>query len=177
MSKDAQNRLIDIIGRATDDEMQRLYETLDGHKPASALWDMRFMDLAGEISTWSKDPTTSVGCVIVDQQRRIVSTGYNGFPAGIEDDEAKMRDRETKLRMTIHAEHNAILFAQRSLKGCTLYVTMPPCAHCAAQIVQVGITRVVSASPEPNQLERWGRDFELAEAMFEQAGIEHDYRN
>ncbi|MCF7994768.1 MAG: hypothetical protein K9L88_08000 [Chromatiaceae bacterium] len=140
------------------------------------LWDARFLDMAAEIASWSKDPSTSVGCVIVDPQRRIVSSGYNGFPGGVDDDPALMNDRDIKLRITLHAEHNAILFAQRDLSGCTLYVyPMPPCAHCAAQIAQVGITRVVSGLPDDDQIERWGRDWALAEWVFEQRGVAVDY--
>lgn len=136
------------------------------------LWDARFLDLATEIAGWSKDPSTGCGALIVDQQRRLVSSGYNGPPAGIEDDE-RTRDRLTKLRLTLHAEHNAILFAQRDLKGCTIYVyPMPPCAHCAAQIIQAGITRVVASAPSDDQLERWGEDFRLAREILTEAGVD-----
>ena len=138
----------------------------------SQKWDKRFLRLAAEIACWSKDSSTKVGAVIVDPQRRIVSTGYNGLPAGVDDDPAMLADRDTKLSLTLHAEHNAILFAQRSLADCTLYVwPMPPCAHCAAQIAQVGIARVVSGRPTPEQAERWGESFRLAQWVFGQRGI------
>jgi dCMP deaminase len=141
----------------------------------SRLWDARFLDLAAKIASWSKDPSTSCGAVIVDPQRRVVSTGYNGFPAGIDDAPDKLADRDTKLSMTLHAEHNAILFAQRDLAGCTLYVwPMPPCAHCAAQIAQVGIARVVSGRPTPEQSDRWGESFRLAQWVFGQRGIAYE---
>lgn len=136
------------------------------------LWDARFIDLAAEVANWSKDPSTPVGCVIIDPQRRIVSTGYNGFPKGIDDD-GRLLDRTIKYRLTLHAEHNAILFAQRDLSGCTLYVwPMPPCAHCAAQIIQVGIGRVVSLPPDKGQLFRWGDDWELAHNILLEAGVD-----
>lgn len=138
----------------------------------SELWDARFMDLAAQIAGWSKDPSTGCGCVIVDPQRRIVSTGYNGFPAGIADDLKLLHDRDIKLRLTLHAERNAILFAQRDLRGCAIYVwPMPPCAQCAAAIIQAGITRVISCEPTADQRERWGKDWGLAEWAFGQAGV------
>ena len=104
-------------------------------------WHKRFLTLAEHIAGWSKDPSTKVGAVIVDQQRRIVSTGYNGFPQGVVDNPQLPRER--KLMRTLHAEANAILFAKRDLSGCTIYVTHHPCAHCAAMIIQAGIKRVV----------------------------------
>jgi dCMP deaminase len=141
----------------------------------SRLWDARFLDLAAKIAGWSKDPSTRCGAVIVDPQRRIVSTGYNGLSAGVDDDPAMLANRDTKLALTLHAEHNAILFAQRDLSGCTLYVwPMPPCAHCAAQIAQVGIARVVSGRPTPEQGDRWGESFRLAQWVFGQRGIAYE---
>lgn len=135
-------------------------------------WDRRFLALAAQISGWSKDPSTHVGAVIVDAQRRLVSAGYNGFPAGVADDAAALADRPTRLRQTLHAEDNAILFAQRDLHGCTLYVwPMPPCAQCAARIIQVGIRRVVTLEPTAAQMERWGADLELAAGMYRDVGL------
>lgn len=137
------------------------------------LWDARFLDLAAEIATWSKDPSTGCGAVLVDPQRRIISTGYNGLPRGIDDEPERLQDRDTKLRLTLHAEHNAILFAQRDLTGCTLYVwPMPPCAHCAAQIAQVGIARVVSTAPDDERTERWAEDWTLARAVLSERGVD-----
>ena len=73
----------------------------------------------------------------------------------------------------IHAEHNAILFANRSLVGCTLYVApMMPCVRCATVIIQTGIKRVVSTGPSKKLLERWGADMELTKEMFDEVGIE-----
>ena len=142
----------------------------------TALWDARFMDLAAQIAGWSKDPSTGCGCVIVDPQRRIVSTGYNGFPRGVPDDSEKLAVRDIRLRLTLHAEHNAIQFAQRDLTGCTLYVwPMPPCAQCAAEIAQAGITRVVTLEPTDDQYDRWGKDWALAEWVFANAEIEQDF--
>ncbi len=127
-------------------------------------WDQRFIDLAAFIASWSKD-TTKVGAVIVDDQKRVVSTGYNGFPRGTCDDELP---RERKLLRVLHAESNAIDFAYRDITGCTLYVTHPPCAQCMARIIQTGITRVVfTGELKPD----WGPSTEEARWMAAEAGI------
>ena len=107
-------------------------------------WDMRFLDMAKLISSWSKDPSTQVGSVIVDSNNRVVSVGYNGFPQGISDD-SRLDNRETKYKMILHAERNALLFAQRPLEGCTIY-TYPfmPCPSCASMIIQSGLSSGIS---------------------------------
>lgn len=138
-------------------------------------WDHRFLLLAQHIAGWSKDPTTKVGCVIVDEQRHVVSTGYNGFPRGVDDDPARLHEREVKYKLVIHAEKNALLHAQRDLRNCTLYVwPMPPCSQCAAAIVQSGIKRVVSVSPSAEHLSRWGDDMKMAQLMYDEAEVDFD---
>lgn len=107
-------------------------------------WHKRFINMATLVSSWSKDPSTQVGAVIVDPKNRIVSVGFNGFAQGVED---SYTNRDEKLRRTIHAEENAILFANRSVEGCTLYVTHHPCARCTAKIIQVGISAIVYRDP------------------------------
>lgn len=136
-------------------------------------WDFRFMLVASVIGSWSKDPSTQCGCLLVDQERRLVSGGFNGFPRGVEDRHERLTDREKKLAMVIHAEENAIQFAQRTLVGCTAYVwPMPPCARCAGKLIQAGISRIVTGQPTSDQLRRWGRDFALANEMYAEAGVE-----
>ena len=138
-------------------------------------WDRRFLGLANLVATWSKDPSTGVGAVIVDAKNRIVSMGFNGFPRAVRDDEATLNNRDEKLRRTIHAEANAILFAGRPVEGCTIYVTHPPCAKCAATIIQAGIARVVSRPPWNSFTERWADDMRSAAEMFAEAGTGFDY--
>jgi dCMP deaminase len=137
-------------------------------------WDRRFLGLAEHIAGWSKDPSTQVGAVIADRHNRVVSVGYNGFPRGVEDTNDRLNIREVKYPLTIHAEENAILFANRSLEGCTLYVwPLPPCAGCAAKIIQTGISRVVCAlSEEAGLTGRWGESNELAFKIFNEAGVD-----
>ena len=137
-------------------------------------WDIRFMELARLVSSWSKDPTTQVGAVIVDDKHRVVSVAYNGFPRGVHDREHRLEDREMKLHMTMHAEQNAILFAQRNLQGCTLYTwPIQCCAQCAAMIIQSGIKRVVS--PNVACRPEWRKSFDIANHMFEEANVEMSY--
>jgi dCMP deaminase len=107
-------------------------------------WDLRFIELANHVSSWSKDPSTKVGAVIVTEDRRVLSMGYNGFPRGCPDREEDYANREVKLKLVSHAERNALDNVDVSVRGCTLYTTHFPCNECAKSIVQKGITRVVS---------------------------------
>jgi dCMP deaminase len=137
-------------------------------------WDLRFLREAALASTCSKDPSTQCGAKIVDPDNRVVSSGFNGFPRGVEDSPDRLINREFKLRGIIHAELNAILFAQRPLHGHTIYTwPLPPCGLCAAVIVQVGIRRVVVPGNVPkDKLERWALDFQVAEKWFLEGQVE-----
>ena len=134
-------------------------------------WDARMLTLADLVATWSKDPSTGVGAAIVDGKNRVVSLGFNGFPRAVCDSDEALFDREEKLRRTIHAEENALLFAGRSVEGCTIYVTHPPCARCAAKLIQAGITRVVARAPTDQFAGRWADDMDSANTMFAEAGV------
>ncbi|MEK9865078.1 MAG: deoxycytidylate deaminase [Candidatus Thalassarchaeaceae archaeon] len=136
-------------------------------------WDMRFLDLATHISEWSKDPSTKVGCVVVGPDREIRSTGFNGFPRGILDSDDRLTDRDLKYPLICHAEENAIMHAARiglALKGCTAYVTWPPCTRCARSLIQAGISEIVI----PSGLEipdRWKTDFETSMGLLREAEV------
>lgn len=137
-------------------------------------WHKRFMDLAELISTWSKDPSTKVGAVIVDKNRRIISTGYNGFAVGVDDNEERLIDRTLKYPLTLHAEENALSFAKQNLEGCILYVYgLTPCAHCASLIIQSGIKEVYTYKHEEN--DRWKDSFELTKQIFNEANVKLTY--
>lgn len=108
-------------------------------------WDSYFMDIAEKVSTRATCDRLHVGCVLV-KDKRIVSTGYNGSPSGEEhcDEVGHLYNEQNRCIRTIHAEQNAILFANRAdLKGATAYVTHFPCENCAKLMVQSGIKRVV----------------------------------
>lgn len=134
-------------------------------------WHKRFLEMAKLISTWSKDPSTKVGAVIIEQDRSSVSWGYNGFARGMSDSPERYENRELKYEMILHGEVNAILNAHRGdLKACTLY-TWPfmPCSRCAGMIVQKGISLVVAPL---NDNPRWVKSFELTKQMFREGDVE-----
>ncbi len=137
-------------------------------------WDRRFVELAKHIAGWSKDPSTKVGCVVVGPDREIRSTGFNGFPRGIADTFERLSDRARKYPLVCHAEENAIMHAARigvALKGCTAYVTWPPCTRCARSLVQAGIREVVFPA-EVDIPERWAEEFAISLELFAEAGVE-----
>ncbi len=136
-------------------------------------WDQRFLNLAKHISEWSKDPSTKVGCVVVGPDHEIRSTGFNGLPRGIEDNDERLNNREIKYPLICHAEENAIMHAARigiSLKNCTAYVTWPPCTRCARSLIQAGVSTIIY----PKDIEipdRWMEDFNLSLNMLKEAKI------
>ena len=132
-------------------------------------WDLRFLEMSELVSLWSKDPSTKVGSVIVDNDRRVISLGYNGFPKGVADND-RLNDREEKYKIVVHAERNALLFANTDVKNCSIF-TYPfmPCPICAGMIIQSGISRVVSFQ---SNNERWEKDFEISRKMFQEADIQ-----
>lgn len=131
------------------------------------------MRLAREVSSWSKDPGTHVGAVIVGDDRRILSTGYNGFPAGIADSPERLEDRTFKIRHTVHAELNAILNASKKgvgLEGSAIYVHgLPPCSACAKAVVQAGIRRVYYCSPIAK--DAWEEEWAYSSRIFDECGV------
>ena len=136
-------------------------------------WDQRFIRVAREVSSWSKDPSKQIGAVIV-KDKRILATGYNGFPKGIDDSEDKYNNRELKYELVVHAEMNAIFnasFHGVSLKDTTMYVWgLPVCNECAKGIIQVGINRIVMATSDVP--EKWSESFEKSRNMFSEANVE-----
>ena len=138
------------------------------------IWNRRFLELASFISNWSKDPSTKVGAVIVDCNRRIISTGYNGFPIGVSDDQERLENREFKYKAILHAEENAIMFAKKDLSRCSLYVSsLPPCSHCASLIIQSGIKNVYTWEQEIP--ERWQESINITKTMFKESGVSLNY--
>lgn len=113
-------------------------------------WGEYFMGLAHLSALRSKDPSTQVGAAIIDENHRVVSVGYNGFPKGCSDDEFPWSRSggvlNSKYAFVVHAELNAILNSPRSVSGCTIYVSLFPCNECAKAIIQSGIKRIVYES-------------------------------
>lgn len=133
-------------------------------------WDLRFVELAELIASWSKDPSTKVGAVIANSQNKILGTGYNGFPVGIDDSQEFYEDRELKYSRIIHAEVNAILNSKQDLNGASIYLcALPPCSSCTKQIIQAGIKKVVCPAPV---IGKWNDEFKISKKMYDEAGIE-----
>jgi dCMP deaminase len=109
---------------------------------ARPTWDEYFMTLAEQVSRRSPDPHTRHGCVLVDTDNRVISTGYNGPISGLPNDIVPLT-RPEKYDWFIHAEDNAVAFARCDLRGATAYVTGPPCAACFRRLLQVGVKRIV----------------------------------
>lgn len=140
--------------------------------PDEEKWHIRFLRIAKEVSTFSKDPSTQVGCVLV-RDRRIISTGFNGFPRGISDDLNRLIDRDKKYLYTVHAEANSIVTAALhgvSTEGCSAYVTFSPCCQCAAQLINAGIKSVYvhGGTQIPD---RWLANFIAASNLLAEAGV------
>jgi len=110
-------------------------------------WDEYFMGVALLSGKRSKDPGTQVGACIVNDKKRIIGIGYNGFPYGVNDDSFPWGSEgdylDTKYPYVVHAEANAILNSTVNLENSTLYVTLFPCNDCAKLVIQSGIKELV----------------------------------
>ena len=139
-------------------------------------WHERFMSVAETVASWSKDPSTQVGCVLV-KDRRVISTGFNGLPRGISDSLHRLTNREIKYEMTVHAEVNAVTTAALhgvSTDGCDVYITFQPCSRCAAVLINAGV-RSIYVKANKNTPSRWLENFILGAKMLEEAGVTYQY--
>jgi dCMP deaminase len=138
-------------------------------------WDQRFLYQAASVAAWSKDPSTKVGAVAV-RGRRLLATGYNGFPRHVIDSSARLKERDMRLAMTIHAEANLVAdSAERGacLAGATVYVyPLMTCSGCASLLINAGISRIVV--PDFFEPTRWAASFDLARLMCGEAGVSVD---
>jgi dCMP deaminase len=135
-------------------------------------WDDRFLCLAAEVATWSKDPSTQTGAVFVRPDKTVASVGYNGFPSRLSDAKELYDNRDIKYERIIHCEMNALLHARERLDGYTLY-TWPflSCPRCASHMIAAGISRIVGPACPPDKLDRWGAELEKSKALFREAGV------
>jgi len=140
----------------------------------STIWRDRYLDLAKQVSTWSKDPSRKIGAVAVGSKGQILSQGFNGFPRGILDSADRYNDRPTKYKLVVHAEMNVIYnatFNGVSLDGASLYVYgLPVCSECAKGIIQVGIKEVFIYTDDAVPV-IWTDSYEFTHDMFSEAGI------
>lgn len=143
---------------------------------SSKRWIENYLNLAQYISTWSKDPNTKIGAVAVDPRGgQILAQGYNGFPRGVDDSDARLNHRETKYKFVVHAEQNCIYNATLngvSLRDAELYVHgLPVCSECAKGVIQVGIKRVFICHPA-DIAPTWQDAYKFTKMMFSEAGVE-----
>jgi len=139
-------------------------------KAPSEKWDKYFLRIAREVATASKDPSSKVGAIVV-RDRRVLSTGYNGFPRSVADDD-RLRDRAMKYDRIVHAEMNAAIYAGRECIGSTMYMfgfKGAPCINCAKHLIASGIVRVVSSGQEIP--DRWGASIEESTDLFYEAHV------
>ena len=142
-------------------------------------WNKRFMELAFLVASWSKDPSTKTGAVIVGPDKEIRSTGYNGPVRGVDDDIKERLERPTKYDFFEHAGRNALYNACLtgvSVKGCTLFATHAPCVDCARAIIQSGIQTVITNKiviDEKTPKNTWRDKLSVSAQMVKEAGIEY----
>ena len=136
-------------------------------------WQERYLDLARLVATWSKDPSTQVGAVLVGRDRRQIALGYNGFPPGIADTADRLADKVRKYQLTQHAERNVLDNAQFDPEGGLLVVTFHPCVECAKSIVSKRIGTVMC--PKPSDREPWKTSAAVACELFSEAGVKVVY--
>jgi dCMP deaminase len=137
----------------------------------SPTWKQRFLRLAVEVSTWSKDPKGGVGAVLVDARKRVIGLGFNGFPDRIADEEMLLTDQTRKLPRMIHAEMNAVLNATRSVHGAAMFTTLTPCAECAKLIIQAGVEAIYRQPHPEHRHAKWAESFAIADQIFAEAGL------
>ncbi len=138
-------------------------------------WDEYFMGVALLSAKRSKDPATQVGACIVNDDKRIIAIGYNGFPRGCDDDKYPWGKGDSnylnnKYPYVVHAEANAILNSTKELKDSTLYVSLFPCNECAKLLIQSGVKKIIYISDKDN-----GTDMNIAsKRMLDSAGVKYE---
>ena len=172
--------LNDQIGGVTPLDSSRVFTFVTSSqitKQKTVAKFLRFWPVVEAVATMSKDPSTKVGALALDDNFNIVATGFNGFPRGVSDDPSRYEDRAVKLKLVSHAEQNLIAqaaYGGRSLRGATMLVSsLFPCSNCAKSIIQSGVVRIIS--PEPDTSERWQEESKWAKLLFDEASVELIY--
>ena len=150
----------------------------------SERWNRHFLNLALAHCSMSKDPDKKVGSVIVGNDREIISMGFNGLPRGLADSDERLKNKELKNRLTVHAELNAVLAMARvggpGLLGKTMFIATldgdgvwggPPCTRCTVEILQTGIAHVVTYPAKPGS--RWTDDLKFAQELLREADVSY----
>lgn len=141
-------------------------------------WDEYFVHIGHAVRAKSKDPSSKIGAILVGADKQIISTGFNGFPRGIDETDLERWERPLKYSLVSHAERNAIENAARTgicTKGAVLYLIgfgppTVPCIECTKSVIQAGIVEVVGYAYKPNENpNQWDLDFSLS--LLKEAGI------
>ena len=139
-------------------------------------WDERYISLVREVSTWSKDPSTKVGAIVVSNTGTVIAQGYNGFPRGIADTDERLNTRSIKYNYMVHAEMNGIYNGAYNgvcLVDSTMYVYgLPVCHECAKAIIQVGINKVI-AIPGFDTSDKWKKSGDISRELFLESGVKY----
>jgi len=136
-------------------------------------WDEFFLKHCYLAATRSKDGKTKIGAVLV-KDKRIISSGYNGFPAKVRDLPERYENREEKYKFICHAEFNACIFCAKNgvnPSGASLYCMSIPCGECAKAAIQIGVSEVIHHTLWPNMGPKWEESIKYTKIMFEEAGI------
>lgn len=140
-------------------------------------WDEFWIQHAILASSKSKDPSTQVGCVIVSQDNQLLSSGFNGFPRGIDELDDKRWERPIKYSFVEHAERNAVFNAARygiALKGAKAYLNWSPnpCEACSRALIQAGIVEIIGTDvPFAGKGKGVFYDIDVGQKMFQECGI------
>ena len=137
-------------------------------------WHKRYLKLAQEVASWSKDPSAKIGAIAIGEKGQVLAQGYNGFPRNVDDSPERYNDRQLKYKYVVHAEQNLIYNATYngvSLDGAVLYVVgLPVCSECAKAVIQVGIKQVVM--PDQEVPEHWSESWNFTQSLFRESGVE-----
>ena len=131
-------------------------------------WDERYLRIAKEVGSWSKDPRTKVGAILV-RNKRVINTGYNGIPLHVDEAPPERHEAPEKYFYYEHAERNVL--CNTDARQATIYTTLFPCSDCTRGIIQSGVRRVV-IDPEGEHRPHWEESFQRSRAMLVEAGIE-----
>lgn len=143
-------------------------------------WNEYYLNIAEQVKLKSKDESTQIGAVIVGQGNELLSTGYNSFPRGLNDEIKKRQERPIKYHYFEHAERNAIYNAARvgtAINNSVIYITSGiPCSDCARAIINSGIKKVFCKSVcTTKNRDKWDESQRISLEMFNECGVVVEY--
>lgn len=148
----------------------------DSNFPPRPSWDEYFVEMARLAATRSKDPNTRIGAVIVGPDNEVISTGYNSFVRGLNDNVPARSERPEKYFWYEHAERNAIYSAARHgvpLKGCRMFLSCwTPCTDCMRAIIQSGIKEIILGTRDGvSGQSKWVEEARRSKEMADETGV------